>query len=297
MTVRARAVVVAAGALHTPCLLAASGVRGAHLGAHLCLHPTLMIGARYPQRTHPEAGSPLTGIVASFEDIDGRGHGARIETPAMPLALSLILLPWAGGAQFKRDTLAYPHLANNIIIVRDAGGGRVARDASGRMRIDYVPSAADRASALAGVAGAVRTSYAMGAEKIWGAVVGAAPFERNAGEASEALEAADPAVRDRRFARWLDALRAQGLPNPGTFWGSAHQMSSARMGASSATGVVDAVGRVFGYEALVVADASVLPSAAGVNPMLTVMATAAMISEALVVRLKEELVQELKGRA
>jgi choline dehydrogenase-like flavoprotein len=53
-----------------------------------------------------------------------------------------------------------------------------------------------------------------------------------------------------------------------------HQMASCRMGANARTSVVDAEHRVWGIRGLYVADASVFPSASGVNPMLTVMGIA-----------------------
>jgi choline dehydrogenase-like flavoprotein len=55
---------------------------------------------------------------------------------------------------------------------------------------------------------------------------------------------------------------------------SAHQMSTARMGARAGSSVADPDGRVWGVDGLVVADASAFPNASGVNPMLTVMALA-----------------------
>ena len=43
--------------------------------------------------------------------------------------------------------------------------------------------------------------------------------------------------------------------------------------------VVDSDGRVFGFENFFVCDASVFPTAIGVNPQMTVMALASIISE------------------
>ena len=60
-------------------------------------------------------------------------------------------------------------------------------------------------------------------------------------------------------------------------------MSSCRMSSSAADGVVDARGKVWGVdEGLYVADASVLPSASGVNPMVSTMATAEGIARGVV---------------
>ena len=49
-------------------------------------------------------------------------------------------------------------------------------------------------------------------------------------------------------------------------------MGSCRMGTSPANSVVDPYGRVWGTDGLYICDASVFPSASGVNPMVTNMA-------------------------
>ena len=101
--------------------------------------------------------------------------------------------------------------------------------------------------------------------------------------ANTTLEANDTANDDARFKSFLSAIRAYGLPSPATSFLSAHQMSSCRMSSSAADGVVDARGKVWGVdEGLYVADASVLPSASGVNPMVSTMATAEGIARGVV---------------
>ena len=71
-------------------------------------------------------------------------------------------------------------------------------------------------------------------------------------------------------------------------YGSAHQMGTCRMAVSERAGVVDPRGKVFGTDNLLVADASVFPSASGVNPMVTNMAISDYISRELVADLKAE---------
>jgi choline dehydrogenase-like flavoprotein len=65
-------------------------------------------------------------------------------------------------------------------------------------------------------------------------------------------------------------------------------MGSCRMSAKAKDGVVDARGRVWGTEGLYVADASVFPSASGVNPMVTVMAIADWIAKGVCEELRGE---------
>jgi choline dehydrogenase-like flavoprotein len=50
--------------------------------------------------------------------------------------------------------------------------------------------------------------------------------------------------------------------------GSAHQMGSCQMGTRPSKSAVDPRGRVWGTQGLYVADASVFPTASGVNPMV-----------------------------
>ena len=62
---------------------------------------------------------------------------------------------------------------------------------------------------------------------------------------------------------------------------AAHLMGGCRMGTDRATSVTDPWGRVHGHQNLYVADASLFPQAAEVNPYLTIMALADRVAEAL----------------
>ena len=72
------------------------------------------------------------------------------------------------------------------------------------------------------------------------------------------------------------------LPNPG--WSlfrnlvTLHPLGGCGMGATSQTGVVDHLGRVFGYPNLHVVDGSILPSSVGRNPSHTIAALAERIA-------------------
>ncbi|MCA9623981.1 MAG: hypothetical protein KC731_33390, partial [Myxococcales bacterium] len=58
-----------------------------------------------------------------------------------------------------------------------------------------------------------------------------------------------------------------------------HLFGGCMMGSDPKTAVTDEHGRVYGYEGLVVADASVIPSNLGVNPQHTIMALAMTFAE------------------
>jgi choline dehydrogenase-like flavoprotein len=165
----------------------------------------------------------------------------------------------------------------------------VHRDpATGRPRVAYTPSDFDRAHNLRGVLELCRVLRARGAREIHPSVAGVPPFVRADGEDGALSQEEAARKEDREFEAWLDRIRAQGNKPPVTPFASAHQMGSCRMSARARDGVVDPRGRVWGTEALYVADASVFPSASGVNPMVTTMAIADWIAQGLCEDLKGE---------
>jgi choline dehydrogenase-like flavoprotein len=60
---------------------------------------------------------------------------------------------------------------------------------------------------------------------------------------------------------------------------SFHQMGTCRMGARRRDAVTNGDGEVYGLPGLFVADASLFPSASGVNPMVTVAALAYHVAQ------------------
>lgn len=82
-----------------------------------------------------------------------------------------------------------------------------------------------------------------------------------------------------RVATWL-AERTGGIAQGSVFEAfgnrpmTAHVLGGAVIGASPATGVVDAELKVYGYRNMVVCDAAALPANPGVNPALTITALA-----------------------
>jgi cholesterol oxidase len=80
-------------------------------------------------------------------------------------------------------------------------------------------------------------------------------------------------------ARWF-ARRLNGTPQAGSTEGilaipsTAHILGGAVIGSSAATGVVDHRNRVFGYENLLVCDGAAIPANVGANPSLTITALA-----------------------
>ena len=198
-------------------------------------------------------------------------------------SFALPFLNWTSGPEYKLLSANYRHLNTFIAICRDRDTGHIYRDpATGRPRIAYTPSDFDRAHNFRGIQELSKILFAHGAREIHPSLPGFTGFVRSTDDD------ADKEKEKQRFEKWLAKLRAHGNKPPLTPFASAHQMGTCRMSAKAKDGVVDPRGRVWGTEGLYVADASVFPSASGVNPMITVMAIADHIAAGLCEDLKGE---------
>ncbi|KAL2163303.1 hypothetical protein VTH06DRAFT_5360 [Thermothelomyces fergusii] len=290
--VRAKKVVVSCGTLWSPVVLMNSGIKSPQLGKNLHLHPTNFVSGIFDEDVQPWEGGSLTSVVSSFENLDSKGHGVKLEAMSMMPSFCLPFLPWTSGIDFKVLAAHYRRLNTFIAICRDRDTGSVYRDpATGRPRIAYTPSDFDRAHNLRGVLELCRILYAHGAREIRPSIAGFPPFVRKTKEGKGKPDDAKDEHGDeeeREFEEWLRRLQAHGNRPPVTPFASAHQMGTCRMGAKPKDGVVDPRGRVWGADGLYVADASVFPSASGVNPMVTAMAIADWIAQGLCEDLRKD---------
>ncbi|KAI9740775.1 MAG: hypothetical protein M1818_004740 [Claussenomyces sp. TS43310] len=264
--VKAKRVVMACGTLRTPLVLLNSGLTNKHIGRNLHLHPVNFVVGVFKEEVRPWEGAMLTSVCTSFENLDEHGHGVKLEATCMLPSFCLSLMDWRTGLDFKLQALKYRHTNAYIAIGRDRDTGRVYPDpVTGQPKIDYSPSQFDRAHVMTGVLALAKVLYATGAEEIHACIGGGEPFVCHA-------DADTSACTDAHFEAWLKSLEVEGNSTSKTMYSCAHQMGTSRMSTSAAAGVVDPAGRVWGTEGLYVCDASVFPSASGVNPMVTNMA-------------------------
>ncbi|OON67885.1 GMC family oxidoreductase [Hymenobacter sp. CRA2] len=260
VTVRAKRVVVAGGAIQTPALLLRSGLHHPHLGQHLHLHPTVAVSGAYPWPIEPWYGPSMSVVNDSCTRLDGTNFGAKIETPPAHLGLMAMTLPWLSGAQHKQLMQQAAHLGSFIVLTRDRDGGRVRTDRHGQPLISYRLSDFDRRSMLAAVRTAAEIHVAAGAHTVF-LPHGTLPT----------LQVQDGRIQNPAV---LDGLpQLDWSPNRFGLY-SAHQMSTCRMGGQRATHPVSPTGETYELRGLYVADGSAFPACSGVNPMLTIMALA-----------------------
>ena len=243
-TVRAPAVIVAAGTIHTPLLLARSGLgeRSGQLGRNLSLHPATAAIARMPEVVDMARGVPQSFYIDEFVS-----DGIIFEGVAGPPSYAAMSLPLTG-ARHVEAMASYRHLAQFGLMVSDTGRGRV-QSLGGRPIIRYDLSSQDLGRFRRGLRLLDELFRAAGALEVF------LPLPAR--------------IRPENAGR--QALKLLAF----------HPLGTARADARPTHGVVGGELELHDAQGVYVADGSVVPSALGVNPQLTIMALATRLATTL----------------
>jgi choline dehydrogenase-like flavoprotein len=271
LVVRARQVVLSAGALRTPALLEASGLTHPAIGRYLRVHPVAVAAGWFDEPIDMWRG-PMQGARSlEFVDGDEGRNGYAIESAPGHAGLLALALPWEGAVEHAAVMASSRRIAPFVAVTRDGGEGRTSVTRAGNVRVDYRLDASGAATVRHAATSLVRLARAAGAREI---LVAATPPLHLRGDADAA-----------GFERSLEAVGRLDLGANRASLFSAHQMGTARMGADPRTHPCDPGGRVRTgtgddrvMPGLYVADASLFPTGLGVNPMLTVMVLARRVA-------------------
>ncbi|WP_054815725.1 GMC family oxidoreductase N-terminal domain-containing protein [Nocardia arizonensis] len=267
--VKARAVVVAAGAIQTPTLLRRSGLRNDNIGKYLRLHPASAVFGVFDEQVRPWEGALQGRISRRHGDLDN-GYGVIYETGPLHPGMMIGFMNWRGAQHHRRAMLDLSRTVAVGVITRDRDHGTVTIDRGGEAVVKYRISDFDAAHLHVGVGGAARILEAAGAKRIFSGHQAGAEYE--------------PGVRGSH-AEFVESARAAGYAPARCGMGALHIMGSARMGGSRADSATDPDGATWEVPNIVVADASCFPTASGVNPMVSIEAIAYMNARRLVARL------------
>ena len=248
-----RAVVLAASAIQTPCLLRRSGLTQGPVGDGLSAHPGVSVTGRFPEPVRAWHGATQGHEVTGY-----RGEGLKLEALGFDLSILASRVPGTGAA-FARRLAELDRHAVWGAAMRAEGRGKV-RPGPTRPLVTYSLAPDDVRKARR----AVR-------------VLGDALLAAGATEVYPGVPGFDAVVTDRaRMARF----EAEGsLVARDYTMSMTHLFGTARMGGSPATSVVRLDFRHHATDALYVADSSVFPSNLGVNPQIAIRALAELCAE------------------
>lgn len=269
LTVKARAVVVAAGSIESPALLLRSGLRG-QVGHNLHLHPGTAAWGVFDEEVRIWEGTLQARYSDELRDRDG-GYGPIFETvPAHPGAGSTAAIPWLSAADHRKRMEGYRYLSFCAVLPRDKTAGRVRLARDGTPRVVYALDRDDERRLADGVVAAGKVMEAAGAREIYSSHPSFISYEPGSDGAHE---------------RWADATRRAGYRKGAVTLFSYHQMSSCRMGTSPATSAVGPENETHEVRDLFVTDSSTFPTASGVNPMLSIYGIANRAAKKIAARL------------
>jgi choline dehydrogenase-like flavoprotein len=247
--IRAKAVVVAAGAVYTPILLRRSGLhRGsAHTGRHLRLHPSTRAVGIFDK---PIQG--WKGVLQGYYVDHFAAEGVKMEGLFVPPGLLAAALPFFGPENFE-IMRHYENMAIFGTMAEDDSPGGVYGDVLGIPQMSYRLTQKDADKIIKGVWAIGRMYFEAGARTVYAGI-----------HQHEKFSSVDE----------LDGLLRHRIPPSSLETLSMHPHGTVPMASDARLGAVDLDGRPFGTENLYVADGSIFPSTLGVNPQFSIMAYA-----------------------
>jgi choline dehydrogenase-like flavoprotein len=248
LSIDARKVFLCGGAIGTPLFLLRQGVANSSgmVGKNLHVHTGTGVIARFPQ------------LIDAWDGVT-QGYYVELEDSILETFSSTPDLYYMQSECFTKPLETLRHLASCGCMIGDESAGQVTIGLNGRSAISYEVNAADRRRHARGCRMIARIFFAAGAAEVQ------LPF--HGGSAVSDAAAFDRLCRDDVTAQQL------------TLYAS-HPMGTCRMGANAKSSVVAPSGETHDVRNLYIADASIFPTALGVNPQITVMSAALTIARA-----------------
>lgn len=258
--IRAKMVVVCAGAIHTPALLLHSRLptRLPELGRYFTCHPAMVLVGQHDRSLSNFTGHPKAYYCDEFAE-----SGRFLLETCMYFPFMTAKSISGFGVDHAAMLERMDRLQMILVLASDPSlrRNRITVDRRGAPVVDYRLGQDVLESLVEAMRVSTRIFFASGARRVHAP---AAP--------EVAIEASEQDRIDELIT--MDGMKAGRVSVT-----SAHPMGGCRMGSDPETSVTDAWGQVHGLPWLFVADASLFPACSKLNPYITVMALADRVAE------------------
>lgn len=259
VSIKARHVVLAGGALNTPALLLRSKAPDPHqrVGKRTMLHPVNLTVAQMPEKIDPYYGAPQSIASDHFQWQNGdfnQAPGFKLEVPPMPPGLSASIF-MRFGAELARDAALLPYTQAMLALTRDGfheqyAGGTVRLGEGGVPVLDYDFSDYAWRGFKNSFLRMAEAQFAAGAIKVL-------PGHLNAEWCSN-MAAAKSHIEALAYKKQMVSIF------------TAHQMGGCAMGEDAAMSVIKSDGSHHQLANLSIFDGSMFPTSIGANPQLSI---------------------------
>ena len=254
ITFRARAVVLAGGAVPSPVFLLEQGIcnGSGQVGKNLSVHPSTAVSALFEEKIEMYNAIPQGYGCDQFHR-----EGAIFLGAGAPLDFGAMMFPF-NGRRLSEAMSAFDRVASLGILVEDEGRGRVRRAPGGGPLVSYWMKPRDVERLQMGISRVAELFFAAGARTVFPLL---------------------PRVPVLESKSDLARFRTTNLRTWDFLCTSFHPLGTCRMGRDARTSVVDLDHQAHELPGLFIVDGSTVPTPPAVNPQLTIMAMADRAAE------------------
>jgi choline dehydrogenase-like flavoprotein len=256
-------VIVAAGPIGSSELLLQNNLSNSNgqVGKHLSVHPSSSILAEFDEELEGDEGYPMAYYCDQFSIRKNPERGFVIESVFVPPSQYAIITPSYGSKNKQLYLNNYNHAAMAGVLVHDDPNGTVTLNWQKDAVVDYELCKLDQKKMTEGLKKAASIYLEAGAKRVI------------TGHVQETV------ISKKEDVKLIDQ-RGAGLG--ALLMASAHPQGGNSMGEDKAKSVVNSHCQSHEITNLYVCDASVFPTAVGVNPQYTVMAIATLTADHII---------------
>lgn len=264
ITVRARAVALACGTVHTPALLLSQGIANSsdQVGRNLTIHPCGYAWAAFDEDIRGFEEIPQGYAVEEFAD-----QGVRFEGGFLPLAFAGATYGHVG-KRWTEFIERYDRMACFGFMLSELSRGRIVMSGK-KPQMTYWLNDEDVKRMVRAHAILARIYLAAGAKRVYPAITSVDEIESE--EDVRTLEREGPAK-----------VRAHHVD-----LSAYHPLGTCRMGSDASRAVIGPTNESFDVAGLFVVDGSAIPGPLGVNPQVTIMAVSERAAQFVERRIEE----------
>ena len=278
ITIKPKILIVSAGTIASSEILLRSKVNNSQIGKNVTLHPTPGVIGEFDQEINAHNGVTMGIHCSRFSEASGQKVVRKKDT-GYYLIESSFISPFQFSQTITPILRLHKELMGNYqnytmagILVKDEPKKAViSLDPFLKAKLEYELSDKDKNALINGMKDTARIFLSAGAKRVF------TTHKKFTSVSQDDLPD-------------LEKIKEAGNDVEKIYLGSAHPQGGNCMGKDPENSVVDYNCKVHGYKNLYVCDASIHPTAVGVNPQITIMALAARLAEHILKNREEILV-------